>query len=120
MSLLLADAAANQTIAPWRTLSASVVGGLLLISAIGSVTLLAVLWAMYFRKKKRRKRKHHSHHESSPPTAELEAADAEPSEHHHRHRRRRKRRDHRPRNPTLAETGGLPPIRSDSAAGPQP
>jgi len=27
--------------------------------------------------------------------------------------RHRRRREHRPRNPTLAETGGLPPIRSD-------
>lgn len=27
-------------------------------------------------------------------------------------RRQRKRRTHRPRNPTLAETGGLPPHRS--------
>jgi hypothetical protein len=29
----------------------------------------------------------------------------------HRRKWRRRRRDHRPRNPTLAETGGLPPIR---------
>jgi hypothetical protein len=29
------------------------------------------------------------------------------------HRRRRRRREHRQRNPTLAETGGLPPIRSE-------
>jgi hypothetical protein len=27
-------------------------------------------------------------------------------------RRRRRRREHRPRNPTLAETGGLPPVRN--------
>jgi hypothetical protein len=31
----------------------------------------------------------------------------------HRRKLRRRRRDHRPRNPTLAETGGLPPIRPD-------
>jgi hypothetical protein len=38
--------------------------------------------------------------------------------HHHRHRRRRRRRhgDSRSRNPTLAETGGLPPLRT----GPEP
>ena len=28
-------------------------------------------------------------------------------------RKRRRRRDHRPRNPTLNETGGLPPLRPD-------
>ncbi len=30
-----------------------------------------------------------------------------------RERKRRRRREHRPRNPTLAETGGLPPIRTE-------
>ena len=31
-------------------------------------------------------------------------------------RRRRRRRDHRPRNPTLSEAGGLPPARDPGAA----
>lgn len=31
-----------------------------------------------------------------------------------RRRRRHRRRDHRPSNPTLAETGGLPPVKPDS------
>jgi hypothetical protein len=35
-----------------------------------------------------------------------------------RRRRRRRRREHRPRNPTLAETGGLPPIRTEAPPGP--
>ena len=30
----------------------------------------------------------------------------------------RRRRHHRPRNPTLAETGGLPPVRPDSSPKP--
>jgi hypothetical protein len=30
----------------------------------------------------------------------------------------RRRREHRPRNPTLAETGGLPPIRPGGPPGP--
>jgi hypothetical protein len=33
---------------------------------------------------------------------------------------RRRRRDHRPRNPTLAEAGGLPPKRANGAAPPTP
>ena len=32
--------------------------------------------------------------------------------------KRRRRRAHRRRNPTLAETGGLPPIRAESSAPP--
>jgi hypothetical protein len=31
----------------------------------------------------------------------------------HRRRKRRRRRDHRPRNPSLSQTGGLPPPRPD-------
>lgn len=34
-------------------------------------------------------------------------------------RKRRKRRRHRPRNPTLAETGGLPPRRDDAPSAPR-
>jgi hypothetical protein len=37
------------------------------------------------------------------------------------HKLRHRRREHRPRNPTLAETGGLPPVRSDELLeSPQP
>ncbi|MCX8107768.1 MAG: hypothetical protein N3G20_03080, partial [Verrucomicrobiae bacterium] len=39
---------------------------------------------------------------------------------HRRHRRRRRRREHRPRNPTLAETGGLPPPRQTDQLPPSP
>ena len=38
------------------------------------------------------------------------------SEDSRRHRRRRRRRTHRPSNPTLAETGGLPPRQSTDPA----
>ncbi len=33
---------------------------------------------------------------------------------------RRRRREHRPRNPTLAETGGLPPLRRAAPSEPPP
>ena len=42
-----------------------------------------------------------------PDSDEIESNTA-----HSRRRRRRRRRAHRPRNPTLAETGGLPPSRN--------
>lgn len=45
-----------------------------------------------------------------------DASDGGSGHHHHRHRKRL--RTHRPRNPTLAETGGLPPIRSDDGSRP--
>jgi hypothetical protein len=37
-----------------------------------------------------------------------------------RKRRHRRRREHRPRNPTLAETGGLPPVRTGRPPDPYP
>lgn len=106
--------------------------------------LLLMLWARFLRRKKRkRKRRHHQHrrplrHEVEPagttppsektmttpasqtsgtpptdagdkPESETEGDGSEPHS-----RRRRHRKDHRPRNPTLAETGGLPPRRDDA------
>jgi hypothetical protein len=41
-------------------------------------------------------------------------------ENSHRYRRRVRRREHRLRNPTLAETGGLPPIRQTEPPPPPP
>jgi hypothetical protein len=53
------------------------------------------------------------------PDAPLEEEDeAEEKRAHKRHRRRR--HEHRPRNPTLAETGGLPPIRTEKPPGASP
>jgi len=86
---------------------------LLLVLGVGVLLLIVLLlWARYFRKK----RHHHSssHHHSS---IALQEGDTDSSEHsrRHRHRRKRRRREHRSRNPTLAETGGLPPPRSEGS-----
>ncbi len=80
---------------------------LLLLGAVVVLTLLFLFWAIFLRERKDdlgnwRTRKHH--HDSSS-----DASDGS----EHRHRRRRRRREHRPRNPTLAETGGLPPARTE-------
>jgi hypothetical protein len=40
--------------------------------------------------------------------------------HAHRGKRRKRLRSHRPRNPTLAETGGLPPLRDEGPPPPPP
>lgn len=39
---------------------------------------------------------------------------------HHRGKRRKRLRVHRPRNPTLAETGGLPPLRDEGPPSSKP
>jgi hypothetical protein len=86
-----------------------IIGGAVLL-----VTGAVMIWVLVFRKTRKRRRVHRSHHHSSTETSrpadpgETKTARAE------RGRRPRQRR-HYPRKPTLAETGGLPPLR-----GPQP
>jgi hypothetical protein len=104
----------NDVLATWRLMDPSTRGGLVVFGAIGLVTLLALVWAIFIRKRRRRRRSHHHSHQHSAIPTETSAAlnDAgaalpppEPR------KGRRSRRRHRSRNPTLAETGGLPPIR---------
>lgn len=97
--------------------------------------LLLLVGARYYVRNKRHHRRHHHHHSRrDPPDRDGDQADADTAdaaqetaeansggqEHrHHRHRRRRRRRrDHRPRNPTLGETGGLPPAKPEPRPNP--
>ena len=86
------------------------------------LTLVLVCWAAFLRKRPRQhSHHHHHHHHRSSGKSESPGADAGQSQDgERRRRRRRRRREHRPRNPTLAETGGLPPMRTDKPAEPLP
>lgn len=85
---------------------------ILLIVAVGlGLLLLLVLWAAYFRRPARPEAGSHRSHRI------LEEGE-EGGQHGHRHRRKKRKRDHRSRNPTLAETGGLPPRRPDEESPP--
>ncbi len=88
----------------------------LVIVATGLLlAFILVLWARWYVKR----RKHHRHEARSTVTPALEPEEERGHHahhhHHHRHRHRRRRRheEFRNRNPTLAETGGLPPVRPD-------
>jgi hypothetical protein len=69
-----------------------------------------LIWAIFIRKREdataRRYREHFSGSGDSPSTTTEGASNQRSSR-----RRKKRRREHRQRNPTLAETGGLPPIR---------
>ena len=99
---------------------------LILFGALGGVTLMAVLWAVYFRKVSRRHSQHHHHHHSPgsepavAPESDSSISGSGVSGDRRYRRKRRRRRDHRPRNPTLAETGGLPPLRPEQPPDPLP
>jgi len=92
---------------------------LMVILATGlAVGLVLFLCARYFMGKKRHRHHHHHHHESRAESTPAVPVNGDQQNEAggpdgHRHRRRRRRRDHRPRNPTLGETGGLPPSKTE-------
>jgi hypothetical protein len=90
----------------------------LMIIATGlALGLLLLLWARHYVKSKKR----HHHYDRKAVSHSLPAvSDQEDEEapHHHSRRRRKHRREHRPRNPTLAETGGLPTTKTEPSSNP--
>lgn len=93
---------------------------MVVVLAVGALLLtVLVLWAVFLRKKPREHGHSGSSHRARPADERPDAPeDGESGHHRHRQRRRRHRRSHRTRNPTLAETGGLPPPRSEGQAPP--
>lgn len=85
---------------------------MLVVLGVGILLLVVLLiWALFLR---RRPHSHaHSRHHRGTQLEESGESDSDHARHHHGHRRKRRRREHRMRNPTLAETGGLPPPRSE-------
>ncbi|MFO1475229.1 MAG: hypothetical protein U1F98_01095 [Verrucomicrobiota bacterium] len=77
------------------------------IGALGLVGAAVFIWAAFFRKR-RSPRYHYPHRSSSPSRSESSGLGL------FRRKHRRHRRRSRPRNPTLAEAGGLPPVRGGS------
>jgi ABC-type nickel/cobalt efflux system permease component RcnA len=112
---LLAVTEVEDVLAQWKTLSPSARERLIVITAIMLIAASVLVWAVFVRKSRRRQRSHqHGHHHSHDPARDAAAADGDDVTTQSRKRRkwRRPRREHRPRNPTLAETGGLPPMRT--------
>lgn len=79
----------------------------LLFSAVGVVTLLVIIWAVFLRKRPDDSSRRYSYPLRNSQKENTGESGANTG------RRSRRRRKRRARNPTLAETGGLPPIRTD-------
>ena len=91
----------------WRQMSSlrqQVIVGLILL---GILAFAAVLWALFIHTPSERRRARGKARRETEP-------------HHQRRKWKKRRREHRPRNPTLAETGGLPPPREHPPVGPIP
>jgi hypothetical protein len=97
----------------WTSEVAIVCGAILLL------TFFLIIWAAFIRKPKRRRVRVEKTKSISAGAGVGNGTNGQAqavstgSSHHRRHRKRKRRREHRPRNPTLAETGGLPPIRPE-------
>jgi hypothetical protein len=98
-------------IVTWKKIGPGTREGLMVFGALFLVISLVFIWALFIRKDSR-KRKRHYHYPSTSSSGD------DPEHVSGKRKWKKRRRDHRPRNPTLAETGGLPPIRSDGDADP--
>jgi hypothetical protein len=121
--ILLADVAPEEVVASFQRMDPATREALIICAALAGVITLVFLWVLFVKipaGKKGRRRKHH-HHSPSVSESRDAATDSNKSEADQGRRKwRRRRREHRPRNPTLAETGGLPPIRSEGQPPPAP
>ena len=105
----------------WHWMGLTMREMLTLFGAVGVVTLLVVIWAAYIRKRPK-SHSHRYHYPSDEQETSSSSSGGDPQENGEKRyrRKRRRRREHRPRNPTLAETGGLPPLRSEHPSDPLP
>jgi hypothetical protein len=82
----------------------------ILIGALLAVSLGIFIWAAFFRKRARRPR--YQFHQDNPEGSGRRFLETWKSFRFFRKRRHHRHRDRR-RNPTLAEAGGLPPVRDE-------
>src|SRR5260221_439296 len=109
------DVEPEDVVAQWQTLDAGMRETLVICGALLFIIIAVVVWAVFIRKSKHGSHpsETHSHHHRR---AQPESHDSSRRGEKRSRRRRKKRGQHHEytqRNPTLAETGGLPPVRSD-------
>lgn len=88
----------------------------MLLGAIGALVAALIFWVIFIRgpKKHPEERNRKPIQANSNPRVTV----TEDGRERHKKKKRHRRRDHRDRNPTLAQTGGLPPPRDPQASTP--
>jgi len=113
--VFFAEAASTPWANRWMELSASTRELIAILAAVGLLVCLLLVWAIFGRQRQRER----SRLSDQDWTREKNSGDdAGSGGKESRRRRRRRRREHRPRNPTLAETRGLPPLRPEDPSEP--
>jgi FtsZ-interacting cell division protein ZipA len=92
---------------------------LIVIGVILLVVLIVFYWAYAVRKRKNRNRKYRQHHHQKGIREQFQKNAGDIKE-LIRQRRHGRHREHRSLNPTLAQTGGLPPLREAEKPSPPP
>jgi hypothetical protein len=114
--VLLAGVNADNAVREWTPSSSSTIEGVVIFGSLILVTLIVFGWVVFFRTRGHR-RHSHSHRHSPGPAANAPAAGSPGKKSFWRARRQHRRRhgedEPLPRNPTLAEERGLPPVRKD-------
>jgi hypothetical protein len=111
ISFFLAQIDVTETLVPNLQKTGAARSGLtFLFGAFGILTLLILGWAIFIRKRPAESSRRYSYPSGDSRTKSRDNLSQSGAETNGRKRRRRKRRS---RNPTLAETGGLPPIRPE-------
>src|SRR5438128_1179047 len=95
---LLADFVFWDIVHAWTSTGDTRTEALIMFGAVFLVSIIAFAAAIFFNQRRRRRRRHHRH--GTNPEGKPES-------------RRRRRSEEFPLNPTLAETGGLPPARPE-------
>jgi hypothetical protein len=93
---------------------------LIMLGAIMLVALIVFFCVLIFGKEGRRRRKQRRHHHQREGYREQFQKNVSDIKHLVLQHPRRHRREHRTINPTLAQTGGLPPIHEHDKRPPPP
>jgi hypothetical protein len=105
-----------EKIRSWSAAQSGAFQALVFFGVAALIALAAFGWAIIFRQQPLRR--HHRSHSKPAPADAGDSAQAGGIFSRRRHKHRRKA--HRPVNPTLAETGGLPAPRDGKAPPPPP
>ena len=117
-TIFLAGVLDDDPIPGFSGMSSTMKERVIVLGAVLLVIAIALAWVYFSRRKRRhlarREERHRRRHSFAKNAGKSFTELKEYVQEHQRGRRRR----HRPRNPTLAETGGLPPMRPDAPAPP--
>ena len=93
---------------PSRTSAFTLQDGLTVLGIVAGLALILFVWVYFTRRKPRRYLE-----TGAKAIYRAEKGSSDSPRRGKVRKRRRGHRDHLPRNPTLGETGGLPPVRSE-------